>query len=202
MSVLKRWKNRLRTRQGLLRAARKRHEANPTKASREVLEARKKQLAYANRVVKRQADKTVAFDGCPVPQSVAYILAEARKRGWRGRLNSGLRTEVAKQYGKSTQADLWYAWQRKQAGDPRYSWANPANPPTIGTHILVGDGTYGKYGEKLEPWQVGLDTTDTDQLLQIVRGMGYDLRRTYPNNPSESHHVNFFTDPSARWYSY
>ncbi|PTL55760.1 peptidoglycan recognition protein family protein [Paraconexibacter algicola] len=53
MSVLSRWKARLRVRRNLLRAARRRHEANPTPESRRVIDDRKEQVAYAERVVER-----------------------------------------------------------------------------------------------------------------------------------------------------
>lgn len=52
-SVLARWKARLAVRRGLLVAARKRHEWNPTATSRTALARRKEQVAFAERVVAR-----------------------------------------------------------------------------------------------------------------------------------------------------
>jgi len=51
MSIISKWKDRLRFREGLLRSARKRHEAHPTAASRDLIDKRKKQVAQAKAAV-------------------------------------------------------------------------------------------------------------------------------------------------------
>jgi putative chitinase len=53
MSILSRWTARLRGRQRLLTRARRAHEAHPTPASRALLERRKRQVTFAQRVVTR-----------------------------------------------------------------------------------------------------------------------------------------------------
>ena len=53
-AIVTRWRARLAIRQGLLRAARKRHEWNPTPASRAVIEKRKRQVGEAERVIARR----------------------------------------------------------------------------------------------------------------------------------------------------
>jgi lysozyme len=58
MSVLSRWKNRLATRKRLTRKARAEHVAHPTPQSREKLEHRKQQEAFAQRVVDRHEHAT------------------------------------------------------------------------------------------------------------------------------------------------
>lgn len=54
-SVVSRWRARLRVRRGLLAKARKRHEAHPTSATRAVVEKRKRQVAFALRVLAHHA---------------------------------------------------------------------------------------------------------------------------------------------------
>lgn len=54
-TVLSRWRGRLSARRALLLAARRRHEWNPTVRSRALLEKRKLQVAYAERVVARHS---------------------------------------------------------------------------------------------------------------------------------------------------
>jgi predicted chitinase len=55
MSVLSRWRGKLAQREALLRNARRVHEAHPTVASRAKLELRKRQVAFARRVVSHHA---------------------------------------------------------------------------------------------------------------------------------------------------
>lgn len=52
-TILSRWRARLAIRKVLLASSRKRHEWNPTAASRTALARRKEQVAFAERVVKR-----------------------------------------------------------------------------------------------------------------------------------------------------
>ena len=44
-------------------------------------------------------------------------------------------------------------------------------------------------------WELGLDVTDPDKLLSLLGSLGYEIRRTYPSNPKEFHHLNFTADP-------
>lgn len=53
-AVVARWRARLATRRALLAAARKRHEWNPTAESRRLIEYRKDQVTYAERVLARR----------------------------------------------------------------------------------------------------------------------------------------------------
>lgn len=52
-TVATRWRARLATRRALLAAARRRHEWNPTSKSRALVDLRKQQVAYAERVLAR-----------------------------------------------------------------------------------------------------------------------------------------------------
>lgn len=53
-AIVARWSGLLAIRKSLLLAARKRHEWNPTAKSRDLLEKRKKQVGYAERVIARR----------------------------------------------------------------------------------------------------------------------------------------------------
>lgn len=57
-AIVTRWRARLRIRKALLLAARKRHEANPTAVTRAALERRKRQVEYAERVIRRHTGRT------------------------------------------------------------------------------------------------------------------------------------------------
>lgn len=68
--VVLRWKARLAVRRALLLAARKRHEAHPTDATRKLIEQRKQQVAYAERVIARNTYVTrVSQDGVDLIKS-------------------------------------------------------------------------------------------------------------------------------------
>ncbi len=54
-AIVARWRARLKIRQGLLNAARRRHEWNPTATSRATLDKRKGQVAEAERVIARHS---------------------------------------------------------------------------------------------------------------------------------------------------
>lgn len=60
-AIVKRWLNRRAERLKLLRAARKRHEWNPTPESRAVIDKRKEQVAYADRVIARHRDSVPQY---------------------------------------------------------------------------------------------------------------------------------------------
>lgn len=80
-TVRSRWEALLAGRLKLLAAARKRHEANPTPASRALITLRKAQVAYAQRVVKRHTPK--------VPPARARIVSVARQAAANYRKNPG-----------------------------------------------------------------------------------------------------------------
>src|SRR5262249_59440912 len=56
-------------------------------------------------------------------------------------------------------------------------------------------GFPGPVGRQLQWWELGLDVEDSDGLLNVLGTLGYQIRRTYPNNPKEFHHLNFSADP-------
>lgn len=61
MSVLSRWRDRLRTRKGLEQAARRRYIWHPTASNRATLKQRREQVAFAERVIARhEHDETPA----------------------------------------------------------------------------------------------------------------------------------------------
>jgi hypothetical protein len=138
---------------------------------------------------------TIKYDGTPVFRGLARALSDARRHGWRGELVSADRRRgVAEHYGKHSQWWLYMAywvWHLKGA--------NPANAPGRSTHELRSDGVAytGPVGRPLNWWQLGLDVTNSDQLLRVLRQLGYHARRPY-NTPSEAHHINFTRSPYLR----
>lgn len=145
----------------------------------------------------RNPQNIVVVDGCPVPRGIAWALRYARKQGWTGTINSCDRREgVAEKCGKSSQAALYRAWQKRQRGVPGYTWANPANAPGFSTHEYFGDGTaYGVDARTpLAWWCVGLDVTDAAGLVRALDRAGFEAARFY-SSPSEAHHVNLTANP-------
>ncbi len=71
MSVYSRWRNRLRIRRGLEKSARRRYIWHPTRKNRGTLTTRRKQVAAAERVVRRHRPDTTS--------GPAKALREARK---------------------------------------------------------------------------------------------------------------------------
>ncbi len=71
MSVFSRWRNRLRIRRGLEKSARRRYIWHPTRKNRGTLTTRRKQVAVAERVVRRHRHDTTS--------GPAKALREARK---------------------------------------------------------------------------------------------------------------------------
>jgi GH25 family lysozyme M1 (1,4-beta-N-acetylmuramidase) len=146
----------------------------------------------------RMATRTIAFDGTPVFWGLAKPLLRARRRGWSGTLNSADRRKgVAERYGKSSQARLRWCFERKRdTGSCPCSSCNPANLPGQSSHELCSDaaGFPGPVGRALHWWELGLDCSASDQLVALLRDLGYKARKPY-SSPSEAHHVNFSRDP-------
>jgi hypothetical protein len=137
--------------------------------------------------------ETVALDGTPVFRILSIVLLDARANGWQGVLNSADRREgVAERFGKMSQAKLYECSLKCQPSC--YGNCNPANPPTQGSHLLLGDGVLGKVGEPLAKWQLGLDTSDGPGLRATLERLGYSASRPY-SDPREVHHTNLTKDP-------
>src|SRR5262249_12843301 len=156
-------------------------------------------------ILKRARDRapilqqhTMCFDGVPTYWGLAKPLLLAREHGWGGKLSSSdRRPGVAERFGHQSQATLFNCFQRfpqrgrcpvECGGD-----CNPANPPGASSHEQLSDGSGfpGPVGRQLQWWELGLDVEDSDGLLNVLGTLGYQIRRTYPNNPKEFHHLNF-----------
>lgn len=161
------------------------------------------QLARSAERAPKLAQHTVAFDGTPTFWGLAKPLLRAREHGWSGTLQSSDRRQgIAEQYGKRSQAALFHCFEQSRtlhrcpvecAGN-----CNAANRPGQSSHELRSDGSaFGKRGAgaALAWWELGLDTSDTAELLHVLGLLGYDARLTYPGNPHEAHHINFDADP-------
>lgn len=139
------------------------------------------------------------IDGCPCPKPLYPILRKLKKETG-CTFNSIYRGDdvvgTLHKYGKQSQRELYEGYQ---AGLPGYY---PANPPTQGTHILLGDGTVGRVGAKLPWWKCGIDvnTSDVRKLQAAAKRHGWRLYRPY-KTASESHHLNFARKPS-RWRAF
>lgn len=145
----------------------------------------------------------VVIDSCPVPSAVApaikAIRAEFKRRyGRYPTLNSAYRGDRAKRLlarlGKHTQRFLYWAFVHHIPG------YNPANPPTVGTHILYSDGVaYPRIprGLPLKQWQCGFDWNDADVpgILVSAKALGIPMFQPYPTS-SEYHHTNFINRPT------
>lgn len=139
----------------------------------------------------RYVSQTVTFDGVPTMRGLAILLERARKQGWKGMLNSSDRREgVAERFGRSSQAALYKGWLARKPG------FLPANPPGFSSHELRSDGSplFGTRGQKLPWYQLGLDVSDDQRLVDILRGLGVGVVHPY-RSPSEAHHINLTTDP-------
>lgn len=138
--------------------------------------------------------ETVAFDNVPCFRGHAIILAECRRHGWKGRLNSADRRQgVAEKYGRMSQARLYAGWVARKAG------FNPANPPGRSSHELRSDGVAykGPVGRPLAWWQLGLDLSDSETFIRVASSRGYSFRRPY-SSASERHHVNLRKSPTRQ----
>ena len=90
---------------------------------------------------------TVNFDNVPVYRGLAWALEDARINGWTGVLVSAdRRTGTIKRFNEKyhthlhDQAYLYDGWIHHLPG------FLPANPPTRGTHLLLGDGVVANVG--------------------------------------------------------
>src|SRR4051812_11512408 len=95
------------------------------------------------------------IDGCPCPRPM-YPLLRKLKADTGCTFNSIYRGDdvarILHRFGKHTQAELYAMYLRGEG--------LPANPPTMGTHILKGDGVVGAAGEDLPWWRCGMDIND------------------------------------------
>jgi len=147
--------------------------------------------------------RTVAFDGTPTYWGLAKPLLLAREHGWGGKLDSSdRRPGVAERFGKKSQKALFECMQRRIALGGRCppecgGSCDDANRPGSSSHEQLSDGRgfSGPVGRQLAWWELGLDVSESDQLLAILATLGYEVHRTYPNNPSEFHHLNLTADP-------
>lgn len=136
-------------------------------------------------------NQTVTRNGTPLFRGHRLMLDDAMKRGWTGVVNSADRRKgVPERYGKLSQAALYAGWIAGKAG---YA---PANKPGRSTHELRSDSVAykGPVGRPLGWWQLGLDVTNSDQLLVILKQLGYDAFRPYSAG-SERHHINLRRSP-------
>lgn len=95
-----------------------------------------------------------------------------------------------------SQAELYDGWV---AGRPGF---NPANPPGRSTHEGRNDGiAYGFWpaGFAIPWWAWGQDWNEADvpQVLAAYRAEGWTATVTYPNSPSEAHHINLRKRPNT-----
>lgn len=134
---------------------------------------------------------TISYDGTPVFRGLARALSDARRHGWKGTLQSADRRKgVAERYGKKSQAALYAGFIAHKLG------FNPANPPGRSSHELRSDAVAykGPVGRPLPWWGLGLDVSESDQLLKTLARLGYSVRRPYRSG-SEAHHINFTKSP-------
>lgn len=162
------------------------------------------QLDRARRRGRTLHKRTVAFDGTPTFWGLAKALLRARQHGWNGTLSSSdRRPGVAERYGRRSQKALFECFEESQAHGGRCptrcgSNCNPANPPGRSSHECRSDGSaFGSRGAgaPLQWWELGLDVTDTDKALAVLKQLGYGVRRTYPGSVRERHHINFTKSP-------
>jgi hypothetical protein len=176
--------NRLRR---MIAGARDDERRHTRKAAFYRRKAAKLRLRITKIVARRRGlQKVAVLDGTPVTREQKIALLWARSRGWLGVVNSGDRRSVIakllRRLGKSSQAELYQGWVERRPG------FFPANPPTQGTHLRLGDGTIGVPGVPIPAWQQGLDTSYATQLRQILTAGGFDARQTYSH---EEWHTNF-----------
>jgi hypothetical protein len=167
--------------------AREDERAHPRKASRYKKKVAVLRLRIAKVVARRRdLDKLAILDGTPVTLAQKIALLYARAKGWDGVVNSGdRRSKIARilhALGKLTQAELYQGYIEGRAG------FFPANPPTMGTHMRLGDNVIGEPGEPIPAWQQGLDTSFASQLREILRDAGFHIEQPYSN---EEWHSNF-----------
>lgn len=187
--------NRLRRRRRKAQNDRKRHQKKANLAKRQAAKARLQIEKVRLRRKPERLYRTVALDGTPTFAILRLVLLDCRANGWNGILNSADRREgVAERYGKMSQAKLYRC--SISCTPDCYGNCNPANPPDRGSHLLLGDGTVGKLHQKLPKWQLGLDTSDPDNLRATLARLGYKAKRPYLD-PREHHHTNLTENPKA-----
>lgn len=174
--------NRLRRKIKRARTDERRHTRRASRYQRKIAFLR---LRITKVVARRKSlEKVAVLDGTPVTLEQKLALLYARTKGWVGVVNSGdRRTAIAgllRRLGKSTQQALWDLFQAGKGA--------PANPPWMGTHQRLGDGTIGEPGEPIPAWQQGIDTSDATNLRRILTAAGFDIRQTYSN---EEWHSNW-----------
>lgn len=167
--------------------------------TRRVRSARRKVAGLEARIAKVQArrkglDHVSVLDGTPTTLGLKLVLLDARRTGkWHGTLTSGDRRTIIAgllhRLGKMTQAELYSGWIRRLPGFA------PANPPTRGTHLRLGDGVVGAIGEKLPWFKQGLDTSAGPELRRALADLGYSAYQPYP---AEEWHTNLKQNPHDR----
>lgn len=182
---------------------RKREATDERNSKRKVRRTRKRVAGLEQRLAKLKArrhglDHEAVLDGTPMPLMQKLALLDARRHGWEGVATSGDRRDkpswvgrLLKRLGKSTQKELYEGFIH---GLPGFL---PANPPTQGTHMRIGDGVVGNVGEPLEAYREGIDSSAATQLREVLNKFGYDAYRPYAS-ASEEHHSNFKTNPHDR----
>jgi hypothetical protein len=163
-----------------------------------------KQLERARARAPRLHARTIAFDGTPTYWGLGKALLRGREHGWLGQLvSSDRRKGVAELFGKKSQFTLHRCMLRRIAlgrcpADCGGDCAD-ANAPGSSSHEQLSDARAfdGPVGRTLAWWQLGLDVGDSDRLLVILRQLGYEIARTYPNNHREHHHLNFTASPGT-----
>ena len=188
-----------RMRRRLRRLKREEHLADERGNTRKVSRIRKATAGVEFEIAKRQARRrdlghVSVLDGTPTALGLKLVLLDARRSDrWDGVLNSGDRRSIIAgllhRLSKKTQDELYKGWIRKLPG------YYPANPPTQGTHLRLGDGTVGSVGEHLEWWQQGLDTSFGPELRRGLILLGYYAYQPYGN---EEWHTNLKRNPHDR----
>lgn len=138
----------------------------------------------------------VIFSGNVAPRRLVPLLTVVQQETgcsyasiYRGSEATGL----LHQLGKLSQAELYDGWVQRRPG------FNPANPPGRSTHELRNDGVAyrGRAGRKLRWYQCGIDVDDehVDDFIKACNRHRWHAHITYPNTPSEHHHVNLTRRP-------
>lgn len=136
------------------------------------------------------------INGKPVPAELAPEL-RAMGLGDDIHLNSALRTQDAVNWARkqgaqlSSQDELYDGFIHGRPG------FNPANRPGTSTHELRSDGRAypGPVGRPLRYWEVGIDSTNTQELRRRAAKHGFTFTLTYPGSVGEAQHGNFRKEP-------
>lgn len=151
----------------------------------------------------RPAWQIVNFYDVPIFRAHAWALLDAHYHHQRFTITSGdRRTATIRWFNKTYHTNLHdqaYLYDGFARGLPGFY---PANPPTRGTHLLLGDGVVGRIGEKLEDYELGIDIVsaerinDAGPLVDWLNRSGYHVTRPY-HTGSEAHHILFTKSPAA-----